>query len=169
MDDAKLKYYKSLGINTKTKAFKRYYNAGLLDNIDESYVKELKDFWRKNYGKEISPLLHIAFANLTGKKDVRVVPSKPQMWNEFIPFFNDMDIRVGYSDKNIYDKLVNTENTAKTFLKRVRGHYLNSENKLLDLNEVKLLLESLTEDVIIKPSNRDNGQGITKLKVKDGN
>ena len=76
--------------------------------------------------------MHIVFANLTGKKDVRVVPAKPQMWDEFIPFLNDVDITVGYSDKNIYDKLINTNNTPKTILKRVRGNYINPENKMFD-------------------------------------
>src|SRR5690625_2446274 len=66
-------------INTKKKGFKRYYNAGLLDNIDEIFIEEVQDYWKKHYKKEIDPLLNLAFMNLTGNKDPRIIPGK-EMW-----------------------------------------------------------------------------------------
>ncbi|MFD1064442.1 sugar-transfer associated ATP-grasp domain-containing protein [Oceanobacillus locisalsi] len=162
-----LDYYKSLGINTKSKGFERYSKAGLLEQIDENYVKEIQDYWLSNYGKEIDPLLHIAFQNLTGKKEEKIVPSK-QLWNEFIPYFNDMNIRVGYSDKNIYDKLISTSKKVGAIIKRIRGYYYDSQNNPLQPDEVIPIIENMKEDLIIKKSNADNGIGISKLTYKEG-
>lgn len=159
--------YKKLGINTKSKGFRRFYNAGLLNNIDESFISEVQNYWRGYYGKNIDPTFHLAFMNHTGKKEVRLIPST-EMWNEIIPFFNDMNIRVGYSDKNIYDTLIYPENSAETVLKRVRGHYFDSNNNNIDnINAYKLLVE-IKEDLIIKPSDSDNGTGIAKLNHLQG-
>src|SRR5690606_265248 len=84
-------------------------------------------------------------------------------WNQLIPFFNDMNIRIGYSDKNIYDRLIGTPNAPKTILKRVRGHYFNHLNEELSpANAYQLLLE-YQDDMIIKPSDTDNGKGIKKI------
>ena len=157
--------YEDLGINTKSKTFKRFLNAGLLDKIDEDYIKDVKFYWKENYGKEIDPVLHLAFYNLTGKKDLRVVPM-PEMWNEILPYFNDMDIRVGYSDKNIYDRLISPTNTPDTILKRVRGLYFNHKNDILTKNEAAETLKQYNE-FIIKPSNTDNGKGVSKVYQKD--
>lgn len=166
---AELDYYKTLGINIKSKAFERYYKAGLLKEVDEDFVKEIQTYWKENYNKEIDPLLHLAFHNLTGKKEKRVVPAKPQLWDEFIPYFNDMNIRVGYSDKNIYDKLINTDYMVEAIVKRVRGYYYNSNNKLISPENVMSILKAQKDNLIIKPSNADNGQGISKLSSHDGN
>jgi|SRR5690625_211032 len=158
--------YKNLGINTNSKAFKRFYKAGLLKNIDKSFVNEVKEYWGQYTRRRIDPVLHIAFYNLTGEKNVKLVPSN-HMWNNVIPYLNDMNIRIGYSDKNLYDKLIPTKNIPKTILKCVRGHLFNHNNKLLQDNEVMTLLISQKSDFIIKPSDTDNGQGVAKLTYKD--
>src|SRR5690625_7717942 len=67
--------YKNLGINTNSKAFKRFYKAGLLKNIDKSFVNEVKEYWGQYTRRRIDPVLHIAFYNLTGEKNVKLVPS----------------------------------------------------------------------------------------------
>lgn len=116
----------------------------------------------KHFNKKIDPILHLAFLNLTGKKEPRIIPG-PIMWNEIIPFFNDMNIRIGYSDKNIYDKLINPSSSADTILKRVRGHYFDHNNNLLTTEKAYNVLVDYGNDVIIKPSDNDNGRGIAKL------
>lgn len=154
--------FKRYNIDIEKKAFIRYYDAGLLNKVDEDFLVEVNNFWYKNYGRKVDPVLNLAFYNITGKPDPRVIPSEV-MWNQLIPFFNDMNIRIGYSDKNIYDRLIGTPNAPKTILKRVRGHYFNHLNEELSpANAYQLLLE-YQDDMIIKPSDTDNGKGIKKI------
>lgn len=158
--------FKKYNIDTKSKVFKRYYNASLLNEVDEVYISEVRKFWKENYFREIDPVLHLAFKNLTGKKDTRIIPGEV-MWKDIIPYFNDMGIRAGYSDKNIYDKLLNPPHSAETVLKRVRGTYFDSKNNALNANEAYQLLIDFHDEMIIKPSNTDNGKGIAKLTKKE--
>lgn len=159
--------YKRLGINPNSKQFKRYYKAGLLSQIDESFVETVQNYWKKNYNKTIDPVFHIAFYNLTGIKEPRLIPSR-EMWNEIIPFLNDMNIRVGYSDKNIYDQLFNSKKSAETVLKHVRGNYFDRKNNQITIQDADQLLIDLKEDLIIKPSDTDNGKGVALIKYKEG-
>lgn len=159
---------KEYGINPRSKAFKRYEKANLLEKIDFDFLDEIKIYWNNHYKKDIVPINHIAYMNLIGEKDVRIMPNS-QMWNEIIPFFNDMTIRPGYSDKNLYDKLIDTKERPDTILKCVHGNYFDEANNDLNINEAKKLLLSMKQDLIIKTSNTDNGQGINKLYYKQGN
>jgi hypothetical protein len=166
IDSNRNEVYNKYNINTNKRAFSRYYKANLLNNIDEKYLDTVNSYWIKHYNKKIDPVLNLAFRNLTGKQDPRIIPS-PVMWNEIIPYLNDMNIRIGYSDKNMYDRLINTPNAAKTILKRVRGHYYNSENNELSPEEAFEQMRSYENDLIIKPSDTDNGKGIQKIKYID--
>lgn len=157
-----------LGIKVNTKRYKRYYDAGLLDNLDEEYAKEVQQYWKEHYNRKADPVLHLALFNLTGKKDVRIVPG-PEMAREFIPYFNDGNMSAGYKDKNIYDILIETPNAPKIVLKRVRGHYFNMKNQELSFKEAeKLIINSGYTQFIVKPSNTNNGVGIELLKIKEG-
>lgn len=67
-------FHEKLGLRIKSKAYKRYLNAGLLDKVDEAFVKTISDYWMEKFGKQVNPALPVAFSNLTGKKDRRVIP-----------------------------------------------------------------------------------------------
>lgn len=161
------KRYGEVGINVKSNHFKRYLKSGLLNKIDESLVREVQKYWRINYGKEIDPALHLAFHNLTGEKELKIIPPK-EMWHEIIPYFNDMRIRVGYSDKNIYDILICNTNSVETVLKRVRGNYFRKDNRPVDRQEINSILLDCQCNMIIKPSNTDNGVDVKTLSLSDG-
>src|SRR5690625_1561160 len=105
--------------------------------------------------------------NLTGERDNRIVPSS-EMWNEMLPFFNDMTIRPGYSDKNMYDTLVKTNNRPEIVFKRVHGNYFNTNNEYIDSSTAEEILIKTKEDLIIKPSNADNGRGVGKILHRQG-
>src|SRR5690625_4258414 len=90
------------------------------------------------------------------------------MWNEMLPFFNDMTIRPGYSDKNLYERVVETKNRPDIVLKRVHGNYFNSDNEDIDRNTAEKILLNIKEDLIIKPSNADNGRGVGKIVHRQG-
>lgn len=159
----------NLGIDVKKKRYRRYYKAGLLDDLDEAYADEVKKYWLDYYDKEVDPILHLALYNLTGIKDVRIAPGS-EMWNDFIPYFNDRNMVTGYKDKNIYDKLFETKNAPRIYLKRVRGHYYNTENEEVSFNEAeKILVNRGPINYIVKPSTSNNGVGIELLQYKENN
>ncbi|GAB3063656.1 YheC/YheD family protein [Salinicoccus sesuvii] len=168
MDNFKkdVSYYKSLGIDTEAARFKRYREVGLLDEVDESFVKEVKEYWQKHYHTKVDPVLHIAFMNLTGKKDPRVAFQRI-VKNQFIPFFNDQRMKETYRDKNMYDKLIPSDRAVETVLRRAYGSYFDINNSALYKTDVISNLSSYQEDLIVKPSNTNNGRGIKKLNYKE--
>ncbi|CAM4281970.1 sugar-transfer associated ATP-grasp domain-containing protein [Lacicoccus alkaliphilus] len=159
-------YFKSLGVDIKAARFKRYKKAGLLDEVDETFVEEAKQYWMQRYNNKLDPVLHIAFMNLTGKKDPRVA-FYTTVRSEIIPFFNDQRMRDAYRDKNIYDLLIPTERSVVTVLKRVHGLYFDTDNNCLDKADVEETLLSYKEDFIVKPSTTNNGARVNKLQYKE--
>lgn len=167
LDENHKKYCRSLGIKN-TKRYRKFSEAGLLNDFDESYISEVKSYWSKYYKVEIDPVLHIAIYNLTGKRDVRIVP-RDQMHNDFIPLFNDGYMDAGYQDKNIYDILIKTSRAPQIILKRVRGNFFNTENRQLNYEEAENeLLIGEHKKFIVKPSNTNNGVGIELLEIHQG-
>ena len=69
-----LSIYSDLGIKTRTNNFIRWSNNGLFENIDEDFIDETQEYWMRHYNKKIDPYLHIAFMNLTGTQDKRLIP-----------------------------------------------------------------------------------------------
>lgn len=167
IDRKKIKYYESMGIDTKAKAFNLYQEAGWLEKVDESFINEVKRYWKKHYHRNIDPLLHIAYMNYTGMKEPRLIPQKTS-WNQVIPFFNDQEMNETYKDKNLYDKLIPSDRAVKTVLKRAHGLYFDPQNNCLDKSRALNEILSFKEDFIVKPSNTNNGQGIRKIYYKDG-
>ncbi|WP_020006930.1 sugar-transfer associated ATP-grasp domain-containing protein [Salinicoccus albus] len=165
-DKTEMGYYKSLEMNTKTEAFKSYYKAGLLENVDESFINEVKQYWQKHYHKNVDPMIHIAFMNYTGEKEPRIVDPRTS-WNEIIPFLNDQQMNSVYQDKNLYDLLIPTERSVETVLKRAHGLYFDQHNNFLDKSAALTELLSYKQDFIVKPSNTNNGQGIKKLYYRE--
>ncbi|MCR6094939.1 CapA family protein [Salipaludibacillus agaradhaerens] len=147
--------------------FKKYQEAGLLENIDENYVLEVQDYWKNLFGQTVDASLHVAFMNLTGRKDFTIVPGRIMRY-ELIPYFNKVGKRNMYRDKNIYDKLINTSNTAQIILKNVRGNYFNTDNEFLTQEKAWSLLTSRDSDFIIKPSITNNGVGVNKVTLNEG-
>ena len=158
--------FQDLGFKPRSKQFKRYLNAGLLNNLDKTYIEETQKYWKKYYSRTIDPSLNVAFMNLTHKKGTRVIPGTI-MWNEIIPFFNDLSMTPGYKDKNIYDILIKTPRSVNTVLKCVRNHYYDSSNNNIEESNAKNIILNY-RSLIIKPSNSNNGVGIAKLIIKNG-
>ncbi|WP_227004137.1 sugar-transfer associated ATP-grasp domain-containing protein [Salicibibacter halophilus] len=163
-----LSEYQRLGIKTNSTAFKRCLNAGLLNNIDESFVKEVQEYWKRNYGKSIDPVLNIAFMNLTGSKEIRIKP-RQVLRKKILPLFNDYDMSLGYQDKNLYDIMINPGRSPETVLKNVNGTYFDANNNSIDTTEATRILLRYNTDLIIKPSRTNNGKKISKLTFRDGN
>lgn len=164
----KTEEFKKLGILTKSKNFKKWSKAGLLDNLDEDFAKEVKTYWKDKTKRKVDPALHMAYMNLTGKKDVRLVTAGV-MHYEVLPVFNDYSLTDYYGDKNIYDLLVDSSRSAKTVLRNIRGKYFDPDYNSIKPEEAESILLTVEKSLIIKPSKSNNGAGIKKLTVHDNN
>jgi len=160
-----LQYFKSLNIDTKSKYFRSHYKKGLLNEIDEDFINDIQEYYQKHYNHKIDPITHIAFANLTKNKDVRIIP---QLFyrKKFLNVFNDSAMNDMFRDKGLYDILIDTDQKAYNVLKYTRGQYVTNINEFIDENKALDILFNDSEEYILKPSDTNNGIGITKLKVR---
>lgn len=166
ISEEKLDFYRSLNIDTDSKYFRIHYRHGLLENIDEEFVKEVQGYYKKHYNKEIDPITHIAYANLTNEKEVKILPQE-FFRKKFLKVFNDSYMNDMYRDKGLYDILFQTDQMVYNVIKCSRGHYYTKENEYLEINSAQQVLLNDSDEYIIKPSDTNNGIGIEKIKVKN--
>ncbi|NBG88299.1 sugar-transfer associated ATP-grasp domain-containing protein [Isachenkonia alkalipeptolytica] len=168
LDPEKEEAFKKLGVNLKDRLNVKFYNAGLLNKTDEAFVNGVKEYWQKHYNRKIDPGFHLAYMNLTGKKEPRLIPHRI-MRGEIIPLSNHKGMEsIGYRDKNIYDKLIPTSRSPKNVLKRVCSKYFDASNNCLDQEEAYKIVTASKKDLIIKPSTTNDGIGIAKLVIQGG-
>jgi len=79
-----------------------------------------------------------------------------------------MSIRLGYSGKYLYDNLVGTQDCPETVIKCIHGNYFSDKNDDIERTDSENVMLSIKEDLIIKPSNLDNGKGVNKIFYKNG-
>src|SRR5690625_552263 len=163
-----LSVHKKVGMRTKTNNFKRWYNAGLLSNVDEDFTNEVQNYWLKHYGKAIDPYLHIASMNLTGKKETRLIPQSI-MRKEILPVFNDYDKSLFYGDKNIYDMVIDPPRSVETVLRNINGNYFDATHESINLKSATEIILDHDRDLIIKTSQTNNGVGIEKITIRGSN
>lgn len=89
------------------------------------------------------------------------------MWNDIIPYFNDGAMMRAYSEKNIYDTIINLPNSVENVIKRIRGNYYDSGSNPMDKQEVLNTLLDTEDSYIIKPSDTDDGIGIKKIRIEE--
>lgn len=154
--------YEKYGMNVTTKRNKRYLDAGLLDEVDNAFITKVHNYWKKHYQKEIDPSIHVAYKNLTGKEEPRLVPGL-EMSKDFIPYFNDRTMISGYRDKNLYDILIDFPHSVETIVKRTRNNYYDSKNNYIEDTLIIDTLESVDNEFIIKSSDTNNGVSVEKL------
>lgn len=161
-----LKFYTKLGINVNSNYFRQHYENGLLDNIDENYVKEVQDYYSKHYKQIIDPITHIAYTNLTGIKDVKILPQRI-FRKQLLRVFNDNPLTDIYRDKALYELMFDTKNQVYNVIKRVRRQYYNHDNEPISYLQIFNILIKDSNEYIIKPTDTNNGLGIKKIFVKN--
>ena len=163
----KLNYYTDLGIDINSHYFRQHYKRGLLKDIDEEYIKDIQNYYKKHYKQKIDPITHIAYTNHTGIKDVKILPQSI-FRKEFLSVFNDYPLTDIYRDKALYDLMFDTPNQVYNVIKRVRAQYYNHENEPISYSEMVSTLISDSGKYIIKPTDTNNGVGIKLLVVRNG-
>ncbi|WP_027965259.1 sugar-transfer associated ATP-grasp domain-containing protein [Halalkalibacillus halophilus] len=162
----KVSTLKKFGLYPEKSSYKKLKYANLLNEIDFNFLREVQHYWKTNYDKKIDTRLHVAFHNMHGIKDVKIIPGDI-MRKQLLEYFNLSREKNMYKDKNTYDKLISTDKVPATILKRVRNNYFDANNNYLSQEEAYEYLKQLKEDCIIKPSNTNNGISIEKLAVSE--
>ncbi|NMA74776.1 MAG: hypothetical protein GX963_11585 [Bacteroidales bacterium] len=79
-----LSKFKKIGIRTSDPYFKNWHNNGLFENLNADFANEVQKYWNENYDRKVDTGLHMAFMNLTGKEETRLVP-RTIMTREVLP------------------------------------------------------------------------------------
>ena len=161
-----LSMYTNLGIRTRTDNFTNWHKSGLFSHIDENFIKDIQQYWMKHFGKEIDPYLHIASMNLTGEKDLRFIPQRI-MHREILPVFNDYDKSLFYGDKNLYAIVIDPPRSVEAVLRNINSQYFDTNHVSIDYEKACDILSNVDRDLIIKPSQTNNGTEIRKLSIID--
>lgn len=158
--------YTEIGINTKSNYFKNWYNSGLLNDVDEAFALDVQKFWMDNYNTKVDPMLHMAFMNLTGQKDCRIIP-RDVMNRDIYPVFNDYDATAYYGDKNIYGTMIKPPYAPETIIRKIGGNFFDSDYNPIDFENAHKILMNSNTDMVIKPSKSNNGRGVAKFSIRD--
>lgn len=152
------------GIDSKHPDFERFYRAGLLSQANPEVVSAAHGYQRQVLGRTLDAGLHVAYANLHGDQEVRLLP-RSFYWYELFPKLNDAEFRACYSDKNLYALLAQHLKQPKTLFRRVAGTYfdehLNPTAPTAPLTDVL----GTSGHFIVKPSRTDNGQSIALFSL----
>lgn len=136
-------------------------------NVDgeDQYIKKWQVF-----SKHINPVYYRFFSHYAAGKDINILPASiSRLYIE--PLLNPMAYRTYYSDKNMFDQILPDNYTPKTILRKMNGHYYDSNySPLVNFtNEDLLRIIDNYDKVIIKPA-QDTGCGKSiELYVKSGN
>lgn len=147
-------------LSKKIKNLKKDLNAKL--SLDEK--KEIIEFYSKY--KKISLDWHEYYKNYL-PFDKRNIP-EDICFNYIIPKLNNPQLRVAYSDKNMYDKLYPNFKKPKTYLRNIEGNYLSEDYQVETLENILRKIPS--GNYIIKNTmGTYGGQGIKEIKKNEDN
>lgn len=89
---------------------KRCKNSPKLNNSEK---KSIKVYWKKNFGKTIPLSEYKWFKEIAAKPDPRFIPDV--VWHsEIEPYFTNMQMLEGFSDKNYFETIVGRKNSPET-------------------------------------------------------
>lgn len=152
-------------IDVNNKVYKTYKKAGFLEDIDQETIDEISSYWEKHYDRPVDPFTSLAFYNFTGKLEPRII-DQIELNTTILPMLNDLSITKFYSDKNVYDLLIESEHAPENVLKRVRGQYFNSKNETISRGDAFKIFYEMKEDLIVKRSLSDDGEGVEKIRYR---
>jgi acylphosphatase len=164
-DPAVAEAYGELGIDAGGEAFAPLHKAGLLSPRSAQSIALARKYWEDRWQERIDPALHIAFENMTGRFDERVVP--PVQYRRLQRRFNgNAATKRAYEDKSLYPYLVRTDRQPLNYLRRINGRYFDPQNRVVEVDIFGLLAEQC-DRAIVKPSRAANGRDVKMLKVAD--
>lgn len=152
-------------MNIHNDYYKKFKAVGLLNTRNQEVVDEVQVYWKKHGDKSIDPTTHLAYYNLTGIIEPRIIPQL-EFNQDIWLMLNNQQFFQFYEDKNVYDFLIDAEHAPDTLLKRVNGQYFDGKNNTISRGEAFRLLTRLREDLIIKGSLENDGKSVEKIHYR---
>lgn len=149
--------------------YKEFKAAGLLKDLNQEVIDEVQGYWEKHLNKKVNPITHLAYYNLTGKIEPRII-SQNELNDDLLPIFNQQDCYDFYRDKNAYDLYMHGDFGADYFpevvLKRVYNQYFDAHNNPISRSDAFMTFFNTKEDLIIKESRSDDGKSVEKINYR---
>lgn len=142
--------------------YKKFKEANLLEDMNQDVIDEIQGYWEEHSKKKIDPTTNLAFYNLTGRVEPRVV-SQIEFNRDILLMLNDQKHFKFYEDKNVYDLLIESEYAPDTILKRVNGQYFDKNSKTISRGDAFRILFNTKEDLIVKESCSNDAKGVEKI------
>lgn len=149
-------------INRTKNSFKKVKDKKTLTIAQQ---REIKDFYKKLTGKNVSLVDHEYFYSRTGVYSKEYMPVAFYE-TELMGRLNRLDLYNVYMDKNLDESFLPNVRHPHTILKNMNGYYY-FEGKPVDLEEAISLCGNI-QNVIIKPSRSQKGVGVRCLCVENG-
>lgn len=143
--------------------------------LSKEQIQQVKDYWRKIYGKEISPLWHQKYTGYSGKFDVQYFP-EILYTTKLEPLGNPEMIAKVLVDKSLieilYSQFLNGDNeivVPTTICGCANGFFYDGSRMPSDRKQVEELLAKLEGKYIIKPTvGGSSGHGVRLLDLYHG-
>lgn len=132
--------------------------------LDKDNKQYIKSYWKTNYGKHISLIEFKWYKNFFPEKiDPRLIPDV--IWHsEIEPYFTNMQMLLGFSDKNYFELIIGKSFTPKTIIHCINKQLLDCNYSPISISNGISLLKNYQE-IICKPSiDTGGGRGVLFLK-----
>ena len=135
------------------------------NRLTAAQKEEIRDFYKRLTGKNISTIYHEYFYARTGSYSKEYMPV--DLYEaDIIGRANRLDADKLFSDKNMDDILLPSIRHPKNILKNMNGYYYEG-NRPISEQEALQLCQNV-DSAIIKPTQLSWGRGVQKITVKDG-
>lgn len=133
------------------------------DDFDYRVHKKERSSYYAARGFDASMMYSDYYSRFNGIASDRYMPMDVYFFYA-LPCLNRWDLRLAYTDKNLYDMLFPRVRQAKTVIKNINGIVYDGEGRILSLADAVRLCERESEDCIIKPTlDTCNGKGVGLL------
>ncbi|WP_411727003.1 sugar-transfer associated ATP-grasp domain-containing protein, partial [Methyloglobulus sp.] len=156
-------YEQETNLNHKLKGIYSHNQALEAAKLDKNQASEIRSYW-KSFNIKCSLLWHQAYIAVNETMDTRYIP-ETVFYTRLEPWFNRMELRLAYKDKNLYHKLFPGIKMPDIILRNINGMYFNGLYEKLERPGLPKLLQSYTGTFIIKPS-LDSGGGKNVLAIR---
>lgn len=157
--------YKNYYSRTRRMYEKKMVKVKSEKRLTSAQKDEIRDFYKRLTGKDISTIYHEYFYARTGIYSKEYMPV--DLYEaDIVGRANNMSYFDAYSDKNMDEVYLPNIKHPETVLKNING-YFYSDSKPISKNDAIELCQNL-DDVIIKPSMSSRGNGVHKLSIVGG-
>lgn len=132
--------------------------------------KQIDDFWKKNYKKNISTRWHRLYQSYTGTFDHRYFP-EIIFSTELEPILNPRNICKVYSDKGLLELFYKDDKNVKipkTYIVNCSGIFYDGNRKIITEKRVLDLLHNIGDSVLKVTMGESSGNGVTMHHFKNG-